>query len=101
MSDPYSMGLPYPFRPCEDEPYVNVAIGPKEYVRVVVAGDHDACVTYLRDQIQALTQDLNRVRLEYAALDNEHRRLTEAAYEQIKAAETVIDVWNHYGHRHD
>lgn len=101
MSDPRKIGLPYPFQYCDEEPFVNVDIGGGESVRVVTAGEYNAVTQYLRDQAQALAQDLDRVRLEYAALEAEHQRVTTAAYEQIKAAQTVIDVWNHYGHRHD
>lgn len=101
MSDPRKVGLPHPFKSCDVDPYYNVEVNPGEYVRVVTGAAYDAVIRHVEDQLQAALQELDRVRLEYAALEAEHQRVTTAAYEQIKAAQTVIDVWNHYGHRHD
>lgn len=98
MSDPKAVGLPYPFRACEKDPYYNVEVGPKEWVRVVTGAAYDAVVRHLEDQLQGTRQELDRFRVEYAALEAEHRRLTEASYEQLKAAQTVIDVWRAFGH---
>lgn len=98
MSDPKAVGLPYPFRPCEEDPYLNVEIGPGEWVRVVIAGVYDQMISAAHDHVSAAERNLDRLRVEYAALEAEHRRLTEASYEQLKAAQTVIDVWRAFGH---
>jgi hypothetical protein len=104
MSKPADYGLPYPFRADDETPYLNVQIGPGEYVRVVTAGAYQQMLNSADDFIRAaettaeqLRFDLNRLGVEYAALEAEHRRVTMAAYEQIKAAQDLIDVWRHYG----
>ena len=68
-------GLPWPFRPDKD-PYHFVEIAPNEWIRVVLAGD-------------------------YNQLLEDYLRLQAAARDQIEAANEVIDVWKHYGHRHE
>jgi hypothetical protein len=71
--------LPWPFKPGDVSPYLNVEIAPGEYVTVVLAGDYKNLIA------------------EYLQLRDEHQRVTTAAYEQLKAAQDVIDVWRHYG----
>jgi hypothetical protein len=71
--------LPWPFKPGDVFPYLNVEIAPGEYVTVVLAGDYKNLIA------------------EYLQLRDEHQRVTTAAYEQIKAAEHLVDVWRHYG----
>jgi hypothetical protein len=75
--------LPWPFKPGDVHPYLNVEIAPGEYVTVVLAGDYKQLIA------------------EYLQLRDEHARVTTAAYEQIKAAEELIDVWRAYGHNFD
>ena len=75
--------LPWPFKPGDVHPYLNVEIAPSEYVTVVLAGDYKNLVA------------------EYLQLRDDYQRLSQAAADQIKAAQAVVDVWSHYGHRHD
>ena len=93
MSDPKVVGLPYPFRPCEDDPYYNVEVGPKEWVRVVTGAAYDAVVRHLEDQMQGARHELDRLRLEYAALNAEHQRLIQAAEEQVAATNRLLELW--------
>jgi len=83
MADPQDMNLPWPFRPCDDDPYLNVEIAPNEWVRVVLAG------TYR--QLQAAHCELLVV----------HERLREAAEAQVEAANAAINLWQFYGRRND
>lgn len=108
MSKPADYGLPYPFRSDPEDPYLNVMVGPSEYVRVVTAGTYQQMILSADDFVRAaeetadrLRKELDVLRVEYAALEAEHQRVTTAAYEQIKAAEQLIDVWRHYGHRNE
>ncbi len=71
--------LPWPFKPGDVHPYLNVEIAPGEYVTVVLAGDYKNLIA------------------EYLQLRDEYQRLSEAATEQVKAAQAVVDVWKHYG----
>lgn len=71
--------LPWPFKPGDVEPYLNVEIAPNEYVTIVLAGDYKNLVA------------------EYLQLRDEYQRLSQAATEQVKAAQAVVDVWRHYG----
>ena len=70
--------LPWPFKPGEIDPYLNVEIAPNEYVTVVLAGDYKNLLS------------------EYLALRDDYQRLSHAAAEQIKAAQELVDVWKHY-----
>lgn len=97
MSDPKVVGLPYPFRPCEDDPYYNVEIGPKEWVRVVTGAAYDAVVLHVEDQLQATKEELHRLRIQYAALQADYDKLRRAAVEQIEAAQHLVNVWEHFG----
>lgn len=83
MADPRDMNLPWPFRPCDDDPYLNVEIAPNEWVRVVLAGDYQ------------------RLEAAHYQLLLEHDRLREAAHAQVEAANAAIDLWQHYGKRHE
>ena len=78
MIDPGQLvgDLPWPFRPCDHEPFHYVEIAPNEWIMVALASDY---MTLLRDYLQ----------------------LRAAAEAQVKAAEQVVDVWEHYGHRHE
>jgi hypothetical protein len=58
---------------------LNVEIEPGEYVTVVLAGDYKNLIA------------------EYLQLRDQYQRLSEAATEQVKAAQAVVDVWRHYG----
>jgi hypothetical protein len=71
--------LPWPFKPGDVHPYLNVEIAPSEYVTVVLAGDYKNLIA------------------EYLQLRDEYQRLTLAAQQQIEAARAVVDVWMHYG----
>ena len=79
MSDPRDFNLPWPFRPCDDEPYLNVEIAPNEWVRVVLAHEYI--------QLEAA----------YLELCITHKRLREAAQAQVEAANAAINLWNFYG----
>lgn len=79
MSDPRDLNLPWPFRPCDDEPYLNVEIAPNEWVRVVLAGTYD------------------HLQSAHYQLMLEHDRLREAAQAQIEAANAAINLWHFYG----
>ena len=79
MSDPRDFNLPWPFRPCDDEPYLNVEIAPNEWVRVVLAGEYK--------QLEAA----------YVELCITHERLREAAQAQVEAANAAINLWQYYG----
>lgn len=83
MADPRDFELPWPFRPCDDEPYLNVEIAPNEWVRVVLAGAYN--------QLQAAHYELMI----------EHERLREAAMAQVEAANAAINLWHFYGKRGD
>jgi len=78
--------LPWPFRPCDEYPYAFVEIAPNEWVKVVLAGEYEK-----------LLDAYAKSRQEYRDLEQTHEQLSQAAYEQIKAAQVVIDVWKHYG----
>ena len=71
--------LPWPFKPGEIEPYLNVEIAPNEYVTVVLAGDYKNLIA------------------EYLQLRDDYQRLHQAATEVETAAKHVKDVWAHYG----
>jgi hypothetical protein len=71
--------LPWPFKPGDVHPYLNVEIAPSEYVTVVLAGDYKNLIA------------------EYLQLRDEYQRLTLAAQQQIEAARHVVDVWQHFG----
>lgn len=79
MADPRDMNLPWPFRPCDRDPYINVEIAPNEWVRVVLAGTFD--------QLES----------SHYQLMIEHQRLREAAQAQIEAANAAINLWHQYG----
>ena len=79
MADPRDLSLPWPFRPCDDEPYLNVEIAPNEWVRVVLAGEYK--------QLEAA----------YVELCITHERLREAAQAQVEAANAAINLWQFYG----
>jgi len=71
--------LPWPFKPSDVSPYLNVEIAPNEYVTVVLAGDYKNLIA------------------EYLQLRDDYQRLTLAAQQQIEAARHVVDVWQHFG----
>ena len=71
--------LPWPFKPSELSPYLNVEIAPNEYVTVVLANDYKNLIA------------------EYLQLRDDYQRLTLAAQQQIEAARHVVDVWQHFG----
>lgn len=73
--------LPWPFKPSDVSPYLNVEIAPNEYVTVVLAGDYKNLIA------------------EYLQLRDDYQRLSQAAQEQIQAAQHVFDVWQHFGNR--
>ena len=74
-----AIDLPWPFKPGEIHPYLNVEIAPNEYVTVVLAGDYKNLIA------------------EYLQLRDDYQRLTMAAQHQIEAARHVVDVWQHFG----
>ena len=67
--------LPWPFKPCDEDPYHFVEIAPNEWVRVVLAGD-------------------------YGELLEAYERLRRAAEQHMQAAQRVIDSLsqNPFGH---
>ena len=75
--------LPWPFKPSDVSPYLNVEIAPNEYVTVVLAGDYKNLIA------------------EYLQLRDDYQRLSQAAQEQIQAARAVENAWAEYGHRHE
>lgn len=97
MSKPSDYGLPYPFRPCDDEPYLNIEIGPGECVRVVTAGVYDQMISAAHDHVSAAERNLDQLRIRYAALQAEYDKLRQAAVEQIEAAQHLVDIWEHFG----
>lgn len=98
MSDPKKVGLPYPFRYCEDDPFYLVEIGPKEFVAVVPRAGYEAVVRHLEDQLEAQKAELDNLRGEYFNLMAEHLALREAAMEQMQSAQHLIQVWSRRGH---
>ena len=83
MADPRDIGLPWPFVAVDEDPFVGVEIAPNEIVLVALAGT-------FRDLVH-----------KFSVLDGEYKELRQAAEEQVKATNDLLDVWGHYGHRHD
>ena len=77
------LNVGWPMVPVLEDPYVGVEIGPNEIVHVVMRVRYDELVK-TSEQLWI-----------------EHARLREAAQAQIEAANAAIDLWKHYGHRHE
>lgn len=75
MSDPRKQNLPWPFVAVDEPGFFGVEIAPNEIVYVVLAGDHRSLIR------------------EHNELLQEHQKLTLAAYEQLKAAQNVIEAF--------
>ena len=68
--------LPWPFKPADVHPYLNVEIAPGEYVTVVLAGDYKHAIS------------------EYLQLRDDYMRLRNAAAEVERASRDLQDQWN-------
>lgn len=79
----HAANLGWPFVNLGDDVYVGVEVSPNEFVHVVMRHTYDS--------LQAAHQQLLF----------EHARLRDAAQAQIEAANAAIDLWRHYGHRHE
>ena len=70
--------LPWPFKPADVHPYLNVEIAPGELVQIVLAADYKNLIA------------------EYLQLRDQYERLEKAARQQIEAAQDVVNVWKHF-----
>ena len=75
MSDPRDSGLGWPFVPVDEKPFMGVEIAPNEIVYVVLGGDY-------RKLYQA-----------YEDLRIEHNQLIEAAEEQVRATNHLLNMY--------